>query len=136
MNIRLQRAEPIGAQHVDGLDAQSVKLRIFHQSGRAVDAHRLIVQYGRRERRKIMALEIGAGVGNERKAGGVRSGNPYSANDRMDWTICLRLRENAVVFHALAQLHFQFPHPRPRAAHSHRPAQFLRLAAAEVGDDH
>ena len=72
--LGFQRAGPIGVLHVHGLYAQAVALRILHDGGGRVKTHGLIVEQRGGEGRKIVALEIGAGVGNQRKAGGVRLG--------------------------------------------------------------
>ena len=71
---RLQGAQPIGAQNIDRPDLQPVPLGIFHQRGRGIKSHRLIVEQRRGEGRQVMALQISAGISQQRKAGGMRFG--------------------------------------------------------------
>src|SRR5215469_302684 len=52
----LQGAEPVGASDVDWLDAQAVALGIFHDGGRMIEAHGLVVEQSSREGRKVMTL--------------------------------------------------------------------------------
>ena len=135
--LRLKRAEPIGALHVDRLHSQSMTLRVFHQRRRIVKTHGLVVQHGRRERRQIVALEIGAGIGNQREAGRVRFRKSIQreGRDRLN-NLLLRIGANTVGSHSLAQLDLQFSHSGLRTAHAHGPPQFFRFSATEVGDDH
>ena len=72
--LMFQRAQPIRLRHIDRLDPQSVPLRVFHQCGGAVKAHRLVVEHGGSESSQIMAFQIGARVCNKREAGGMGFG--------------------------------------------------------------
>ena len=64
-------AFPIRARHIDRQHFQSVPLRILDNRERLIKTHRLVVERRRGKRRQVMTLEIGAGVSNQRKAGGV-----------------------------------------------------------------
>ena len=46
-------------------------LGIFDEGGRVIKAHRLVVEQSGREGRQVVALQIGAGIGDDRKAGRV-----------------------------------------------------------------
>src|ERR1035441_9356422 len=68
----LDGAEPFGFGHVYRKDAQAVALRVFDENGGGIKAHGLVVEHGASEGRQVMALQIRAGVGQQRKTGGVR----------------------------------------------------------------
>jgi hypothetical protein len=122
---------------VDGTDAEAVALRVFDEHGGGVKAHGLVVEDGRGERSQILHLEPGRGVGDERKAGGVRLGKSVECEgtNGLD-NFVLRGGREAIGGHAAAQLHFQVLHALPGAAHTNGAAQLFGLGSAEVGDDH
>src|SRR5271165_6240000 len=72
--LRLQRAQPFRPCNVHWLHPQSMSLRIFHDGGWRIESHGLIVEQRSRESCEVMALEIGAGVGDKGEAGGMRLG--------------------------------------------------------------
>ena len=74
LRLFLDRAGPIGAQDVDGPDLQPVALRVLDDRGWVIEAHGLVVEQRRGEGGQIVALEIGAGVGQQRETRGVRFG--------------------------------------------------------------
>src|SRR5262249_18773282 len=65
---RLNRAEPVRARDVDGQEVLTAALTFLHDRGRVVEAHRLIVEERGVERRRVMDLEIGDGVSDQREA--------------------------------------------------------------------
>ena len=130
-------AKPVRARDIDGPEMQAVALRVFHQRGGRVEPHGLIVQDGRGERRQVMALQIRAGIGDQREAGRVRFGKSVQRErgDRLHDAI-LRLADDAVGGHAGAQPRLDFLHARFGALESHGAAQFLGFAAGEIRHDH
>src|ERR1017187_4667419 len=68
----LDGAEPFGFRYVYRQDPQAVALRVFDENGGRIKAHGLVVEHGAGEGCQVMALQIRAGVGQQRKAGGVR----------------------------------------------------------------
>jgi len=72
--VILQRAQPGGARHVHRLHAQAVPLRVLDDRGGLIEAHGLVVQQRGRECRQVMAFQIGAGICQQREAGGMRFG--------------------------------------------------------------
>ena len=84
-----------------------------------------------------MALQIGAGVGDQREAGGVGFGEAVQ-RERGDGLHdgVLRLSADAVLLHAGAQADLDVAHPRLGAFEAHRAPQLLGLAPAETGGDH
>ncbi len=112
-------------------------LRVFDDRRGRIKSHRLIVEQRGGEGGQVVALQIGAGIGDEREAGGVRFGKSVEregSDGENDFF--LRFRRDAVVRHAGAQLGFDFAHARLRALEAHGAAQFFRLASGEVGGDH
>ena len=112
-------------------------LRVLHQRGGTVEAHGLIVEQGGGEGGQVMALEVGAGVGQQGEAGGVgfRKAIEREGGDGLH-DLLLGLGSDAVAGHAGAQLGFDLAHARLRALEAHGAAQFLGLTAAEAGSDH
>ena len=70
-----------------------------------------------------MALQIGAGIGDERKAGGVRLGKSIQSEGLYGLdNLLLGVGVNAILRHPLPQLYLEFPHSRLRTPHPHCPA--------------
>ena len=134
---RLHRALPLGLRHVHRQHAQAVALRILDQDRGRVESHRLIVQHGAGEGGQVVALQIRAGIGQQRETGGVRFGKAVE-RERRDGAhdILLRLPGDAVARHAGAQLDFDIRHALFGALEAHGAAQLLGLAAGEAGGDH
>ena len=63
-------------------------------------AHRLVVEQGRGESRQVMALEIRAGVGDQREAGRVRLGKSIKRERSDACTICVLNRAGKAVTRA------------------------------------
>ncbi len=84
-----------------------------------------------------MALEVGAGIGQQGEAGGVRLGKTVEreGGDRLH-DLILRRAGDAVALHAAAQLVFHLPHARLRAPEAEGAAQLFGLASSEPGGDH
>ena len=112
-------------------------LRVFDERCRRVKAHGLIVEQRRGEGGEVVALQLGAGIGDQGEAGGVRFGKSIE-RERGDGQndLFLRLRRDAVLRHAGAQPGFDFFHARLRALEAHGAAQFFGFASGEVGGDH
>src|ERR1700723_2948073 len=137
VGFALQCAGPRGPLHIDGTHAQAVALCIFHQHGRRVETHRLVIEDGGGECSEVLHLEICRGIGDERKAGSVRFGESVKREgaDGLD-DFVLRARREAVGGHAAPQLAFEILHALPGAAHAHGAAQLFSLRSAEVGNGH
>src|SRR5262245_16248675 len=132
--IGLDRAIPVGDLDVDWMETNAAALRVLDQRRRMVKPHWLIVEQRGVERRGKMRLEIGAGIGEQREAGGVRLGKPVEGkrcNRRDD--LLRRLAGDPLARHPVAQLHLDLLHPPLGALEAERAAQLLGLAAAESG---
>ena len=102
-----------------------------------VEAHGLVVQERAGECGEVVALEICAGIGQQREARGVRFGKAIEreGGDRLHDAV-LHLAGDAVLRHAFAQPAFDIEHALLRPFEAHGAAQFLGFAAGEVGGDH
>ena len=102
-----------------------------------VEAHRLVVEERRVERRRIMRLEVRARVGDEREAGGVRFGESIQREraDREHDAIGHRTRDTAFG-HAGTQLHLDGFHALLGTLEPHRAPQIFGLPAGETGHHH
>src|SRR5262245_32136823 len=70
--LALDGAFEIGARDIDREHAQSMALCVLDEDGRRVKAHRLVVQHRAGELGEVVALQICAGISDQREAGGVR----------------------------------------------------------------
>src|SRR6476646_358957 len=97
-----------------------MELRVFHDGGRMVETHRLIVQQSSGESAKVVALQPRAGISDQGKAGGVgfRKTIKRKRSDREN-DLFLRFLRDAVPSHACAQASLDFFHARLRALESH-----------------
>ena len=68
---RLQRAVPARGVDADRADLDAVLARVAHDLRRGVEAHRLGVEQRRAEHVRMLALQPGRGVGDQREGGGV-----------------------------------------------------------------
>src|SRR3954465_10134457 len=112
-------------------------LGIFHQCGRMVETHRLIVKYGRRKCREVMAFKISARVGEQRKTGGVRFRKSVERERRngLD-NLILHATHDAVLLHASPEFHFNVAHTRFRTLEAEGATEFLSFAPGESGRHH
>ena len=135
--LAFNRAFPIRSRHIDRQHLQSMPLRILDNRERLIKTHRLVVERGCGKRRQVMTFEIGAGVSNQRKAGGVWFGKAVE-RERSDWLydLVLCLRADAIACHALSQLYFDFFHARFRTFEAERTPQFFGFATAKARADH
>src|ERR1700722_7893437 len=69
--VILYRAGPLRAHHIHGKEMQSVALGVFYQRRGMIEPHRLLVEDRRGERGQVVALEVSAGISDQREAGGV-----------------------------------------------------------------
>ena len=85
----------------------------------------------------MVALEIGAGVGDESEAGGMgfRETVEGERGDRLD-DLFLHLAANSSLVHPTPQTLLDLSHALDRAFEAHRSAQLLGLAAREPGRRH
>src|ERR1039458_2505527 len=84
-----------------------------------------------------MALEISAGVGDQREAGGVRLGKSIErerSNRKND--LLLRFRRNAVTLHARAEFDLDIAHAHLAVLEAEGAPQLFRFTAAEAGGNH
>ena len=135
--IGLNRAVPLRSFHVDRREMDAVPLRVLDQRGRVIEPHGLVVEQRREERRRIVDLQIGACIRQQRETGGVRFRKSIKrkGRDRRD-DLLGSVGRNPLARHSLAQLLLDHPHSLLRSLESHRPAQFLRLPATEAGGYH
>ena len=86
-------------------------LRIFDDGRGGIKSHGLVVEQGGGERGEIVALQIGAGVGNQREAGRVRFRKSVECErSNGENNFFLRFRGNFILRHAGAQPGFDFFH--------------------------
>src|SRR5271157_2830224 len=113
--LPFQGASPAGARHVNRPHPEPMTLRVLHDHRWTVKAHRLIIQQGSGERGRVMTFEIGAGVGNEGEAGGVRLRKTVKGEggDRLH-DFVLRFADDSLLVHASPQLLFDFLHAHLR----------------------
>src|ERR1035441_6748728 len=96
-----------------------------------------VVQQRRCKSRQVMTLEISAGVGDQREAGGVRLGKSIErerSNRKND--LLLRIWRNAITIHTGAQLDLDIAHAHLAALEAEGAPQLFRFAAAEAGSNH
>ena len=74
-----QRAIPVAGVHVDRAHLDAVLAGVAHQLGRRIKTHRLAVEQRRGERGRIVMLQPGRDVDQQREAGGVRFGKAVFA---------------------------------------------------------
>ena len=72
----LPAAAPAGVVDVRRVDLDAVPLGVLDQGRRVVEAHRPGVEQAGVEGRRVVALEVGRGVDDEREAGRVGLGKP------------------------------------------------------------
>src|ERR1019366_8417390 len=86
---------------------------------------------------QVMALQIGAGIGDESEAGRMRLGKSIQRK-RSDGEndLLLRFARDTVALHARAQLHLDVAHAQLAALEAHRATQLFRLSTRESGSDH
>ena len=132
-----KRTDRHGTLHINRPHAQAVALRILDEHGRRVKTHRLIVEQRASEGCQIMHLQIGRGIGDQRKAGRVRLRESIHG-ERRDalHDVVLRLGTDAVAGHASTQAAFQVLHAFHGTAHAHGAAQLIGFGSTEVGDGH
>ena len=87
-SLAFQHRVPIAVQHIHRPHLHAVGAGIAHQLGRGVEAHRLAVEQGGQEGIGVVALQPGADIDQQRKAGGMALGKPYSPKP----SICLKMR--------------------------------------------
>src|SRR5262245_24775936 len=106
----------------------STTLRFLHDRGRVIEAHRLIVEERGVERGRVMTVELGAGVAEEREARAVRLGKPVERErrDRMH-DLLRRLAGDSLARHALAQLDLDLAHALLAAFEAEGAAQLFRF---------
>jgi hypothetical protein len=80
IHLSFDRALRLRTLHVDSSDAKVVPLCVLHQDGWHIEAHRL-VEHGIGEGRKILHLEEGRSIREQRKLAACDSVIPSSAND-------------------------------------------------------
>src|SRR5271156_1326770 len=68
----LDGAFPVGLGDVDRQHGQMMMLRVLDQGRRMIEAERITIEHRGIEGGRMMAFEIGGGVGDQRETGGVR----------------------------------------------------------------
>jgi hypothetical protein len=76
IDLMFDGASPIRHLNVDWPNAQPMTLRVFHQYGGHIEAHRLVVQDGAGKRGQVLHFQIGRGIRNQREAGRMRLREP------------------------------------------------------------
>ena len=137
VRLRFKRAEPIRALHVDGAHAQAVTLRILDQHGGRVKAHRLIVEHGAGEGCKVMHLEVGRCIGDERKACRMRLREAIHCK-RCNALYDVVLRSGAMPLPVMPERKrpSKIFHALHGAAHPHGAAQLFGLGSGKAGNHH
>ena len=134
---RFQRRVPAAVHHVGRQHAHAVAASVLHQLGWRVEAHGLGVEQGGQEGLGLVALEPGAGVGQQREAGGVAFGKAVFAE-------ALDLAEQrfgevqrvAVGQQAADQLDAVFVDAALALPGGHGAAQLVGVAGREAGRHH
>ncbi len=105
---------------------------IADEGGRVIETHGLVVEQGAQEGGRVVRLEVGRGVGDERERGGVRFGKTVE-RERFDarHDFLLRGRRNLSCDHAGAQILFDFLHAFGGALESHGAPELLGLSAGK-----
>ena len=112
-------------------------LGILDQRRRVIEPERLVVEQRRVERRRVVRLQVRAGIHDQREARGVRLGEAIERERRDRPEDALgRLARDAALGHARSQSSLDLSHARFGSLEPHRPAQFLGLAARESRHDH
>jgi hypothetical protein len=98
-----------------------VALRVLHQRGRVIEAERIIVEHRAEKRRRVMHLEEGRGVCDQREARRVRLGETIQGErrDRADDRV-RGLVFDAVSRHALVEPCLDRAHALDRSLEAHR----------------
>src|ERR1700722_162982 len=132
-----ERAEPVRARYIDGLELQAMTLCIFHQGRGAVKTHGLIVQNCGGKSGQIVALQISAGIADQRKTGGVRFGKSVQRErgDGLNDSVLYAWSDSLLV-HATTQFFLNVFHARRGAFEAEGAPQFLGFAACESRGDH
>ncbi len=122
---------------IDGEHAHAVPPGVLDQRRGVVEPHRPGVEERAQERRRVVRLEVGGGVGDEGEAGGVRLREAVE-RERGDpqHDVVGGLAGDPALGHPVAQLRLQLRHALDRALGAHRAPQLLRLAAREPRRHH
>ena len=106
------RAKPGGFPRAHGQDPRPMPLRVFHDRGRRVKTHWLIVEQARIKLRRAMHLQIRASIREDREADRVRFRKSVKRKrgDRLQ-DLLDHVRRDLVPLHPRAQFHAHFPHP-------------------------
>ena len=132
----LEGAVPIARVHVDGPDPHPVLAGVAHDLGGGVEAHRLAVEQRTGEGRRVVALDPGGHVDEEREAGGVGLGEPV-VGEALDLLEAAE-REVLVVAalaHAADERLAEAVDVAEAAEGGHGAAQPVRLGRGEAGGD-
>ena len=132
----LQRAIPFAVVDADRAHLHAMLFRVPHQLRRGVEAHGLAVQQGGAEHRRVVAFQPGAGIGDQREAGGMAFGKAIGAK-------ALDLREGAggefrliaMRHHAGDQLVAEMGDAAGHLEGGHGAAQLVGLAGGKPGAD-
>ena len=135
--VGLDDAEPVRVIDVRRPDRLPVARGISHDGGGMVEAHGLVVEQRRVEGRRVMRLEIRAGIGQQREAGRVafREAVQGEGGDGAHDGLC-RLARDPLRRHAVAELSLHLVHGLLAALEAEGAPQFLRLAAGEARRRH
>ncbi len=115
----------------------TMALGVLHERHGVVEAHGLVVEKSHDELGRVVALEVGARVGDEGEARRVGLGEAVEREgcDGAD-DVVGRLPHDPPLGHPSPELSLDVPHALLRALEAHGPAQFLGLAAREAGHGH
>ena len=127
-SVGIDPARPVRFLDVDGGKADAMPLRVFHQRGRVIEPHRLIIQKRRVEGRRIVSLQIRARIHEKREARRVRFRKSIQreGGDRSD-DLFRRVAGDPLLRHPGSQLRFDLLHPPLRPLESECAPQFLRF---------
>jgi hypothetical protein len=130
----LQRAVVAAVLHVHRQRRHAVAARVLEQGVRRVEAHGLRVEQRADERRRVVALEVARGVGDERERGGVRLGEAVvgEALELLEDALAL-LAGEAQPAQADQEALLELGELLGGALVAHGPAQRVGLAQREAG---
>jgi hypothetical protein len=133
----LDRAIPLRLYDVNRFEFQTVALRVLDQSCWAIEAHRLIIQHGRGECRKIVAFQKRTGVGDESKTRRMRFREAIQSkrgDGEDDLVLCFA--DDTLRCHPTAKFDFNLFHARFRTLEAQRAAKFFSFASGKARSNH
>ena len=135
--VAFQRRLPVAAIDIHRTDFHPMLPGASHQLGRGVEAHGLAVEQRTEEHRRLMTLEPGRNIDQQRKARGVGLREPVvpEALDLIEYPLG-EFRRITTLGHARLQAALEAFQPAPPLPGRHGPAQTVRFARRETRRHH